>query len=87
MAPADLGFMYELGGKERGYGQQRLDMTRQNELLKTQQALAPYSYGQTFLTGSPSASMYGQFTSQPSAAPNPFLSGVGAYTNYQALSQ
>ena len=85
MAPADLGFMYELGGKERQYGQQELDMLRQNELLKTQQALAPYSYGQTFLTGSPSASMYGQFTQQPSSAPNPFISGVGAYAGLQGL--
>lgn len=87
MQPADLGFMYELGGKERQYGQQYEDFLRQNELLKTQQALAPYSYGQTFLTGSPSASMYGQFTQQPSSAPNPFLSGIGAYAGLQGLSQ
>jgi hypothetical protein len=87
MQPADLGFMYELGGKQRQYGQQYEDFLRQNELLKTQQALAPYSYGQTFLTGSPSASMYGQFTQQPSSAPNPFLSGIGAYAGLQGLSQ
>jgi len=87
MQPADLGFMYELGGKERQYGQQYQDMLRQNQLNITQQALAPYSYGQTFLTGSPSASMYGQFTQQPSSAPNPFISGVGAYAGLQGLSQ
>lgn len=87
MQPADLGFMYELGGKERQYGQQYEDFLRQNELMKTQQALAPYSFGQTFLTGSPSASMYGQFTSQPTAAPNPFLSGVGAYATLQGMNQ
>lgn len=87
MQPADLGFMYELGGKQRQYGQQYEDFLRQNELLKTQQALAPYSYGQTFLTGSPSASMYGQFTQQPSSAPNPFISGIGAYAGLQGLSQ
>jgi hypothetical protein len=87
MQPADLGFMYELGGKERQYGQQGLDMLRQNQLNVTQQALAPYSYGQTFLTGSPSASMYGQFTTQPSAAPNPFISGIGAYAGLQGFNQ
>jgi hypothetical protein len=87
MQPADLGFMYELGGKQRQYGQQGEDFRRQNILLKTQQALAPYSYGQTFLTGSPSASMYGQFTQQPSSAPNPFISGVGAYAGLQGLYQ
>jgi hypothetical protein len=86
MQPADLGFMYELGGKDRQYDQQANDFARQNELLKTQQALAPYSYGQTYLTGSPSASMYGQFTTQPSSAPNPFLSGVGAYAGLQGLN-
>ena len=87
MPPADLGFMYELGGKDRAYDQQYEDFLRQNELMKTQQALAPYSYGQTFLTGSPSASMYGQFTTTPSAAPNPFVSGVGTYTAIQGLNQ
>ena len=87
MAPADLGFMYELGGKERQYGQQYEDMLRKNQLLTTQEALAPYSYAQNFLTGSPSASIYGEFTSQPSSAPNPFLSGVGAYTTGQGFMQ
>ena len=87
MAPADLGFMYELGGKERQYGQQYEDMLRKNQLLTTQEALAPYSYAQNFLTGSPSASIYGEFTSQPSSAPNPFLSGVGAYTAGQGYMQ
>mgnify|MGYP003111441054 CR=1 FL=1 len=87
MAPADLGFMYELGGKERQYGQQYEDMLRKNQLLTTQEALAPYSYAQNFLTGSPSASIYGEFTSQPSSAPNPFLSGVGAYTAGQGFMQ
>jgi hypothetical protein len=87
MTPADLGFMYEIGGKERQYDQQYEDFLRQNELMTTQQALAPYSFGQTFLTGSPSASMYGQFTSQPSAAPNPFVSGVGAYATLQGMNQ
>ena len=87
MAPADLGFMYELGGKERQYGQQYEDMLRKNQLLTTQEALAPYSYAQNFLTGSPSASIYGEFTSQPSSAPNPFLSGVGAYTAGQSYMQ
>jgi len=85
MAPSDMGFMYELGGKDRQYDQQYNDFQRANEALKTQDALAPYSYGQNFLTGSPSSSMYGQFTQAPSSAPNPFLQGVGAYATYQGM--
>jgi hypothetical protein len=87
MAPADMSFMYELGGKERQYDQQYNDFMRANEALKTQDALAPYSYAQNFLTGAPSASMYGQFNTAPSSAPNPFLQGVGAYATYQGMSQ
>ena len=87
MAPADLGFVYELGGKERQYDQQFNDFKRANEALKTQDALAPYSYAQNFLTGAPSASMYGQFNTAPSSAPNPFLQGVGAYATYQGMNQ
>ena len=87
MAPADMSFMYELGGKERQYDQQYNDFMRANEALKTQDALAPYSYAQNFLTGAPSASMYGQFNTAPSSAPNPFLQGVGAYTTYQGMNQ
>ena len=83
MAPADLNFMYGLGGKSREYDQQYNDYERQNALNYTQETLAPYSYAQNFLTGAPSASMYGQFTSQPSQAPNPFLQGVGMYATYQ----
>lgn len=85
MAPSDMGFMYELGGKERQYDQQYNDFARANEALKTTDALAPYSYGQNFLTGSPSASMYGQYTQAPSSAPNPLLQGVGAYATYQGM--
>jgi len=87
MAPADMSFMYELGGKERQYDQQYNDFMRANEALKTQDALAPYSYAQNFLTGAPSASMYGQFNTAPSSAPNPFLQGVGAYATYQGMNQ
>jgi hypothetical protein len=87
MQPADMGFMYELGGKQRGYAQQLEDMRRKNVLNTTQQALAPYSYGQTFLTGSPSASMYGEFTSTPQTSPDPFMQGVGMYTNMQGINQ
>ena len=85
MAPSDMGFMYELGGKERQYDQQYNDFARANEALKTTDALAPYSYGQNFLTGSPSASMYGEYTQAPSSAPNPLLQGVGAYATYQGM--
>ena len=87
MQPSDMGFMYELGGKERQYDQQYNDFMRANEALKTTDALAPYSYAQNFLTGSPSASMYGQFTQAPSSAPDPLIQGVGAYTTMQGMQQ
>jgi hypothetical protein len=85
MQPSDMGFMYELGGKERQYDQQYNDFQRANEALKTTDALAPYSYAQNFLTGSPSASMYGQFTQAPSTNPDPFIQGIGAYATYQGM--
>ena len=83
MAPADLSYMYGIGGKQREYDQQYNDYTRQNQLNYTQQVLAPYSYAQNYLTGAPSASMYGAYTQTPSQAPNPFLQGVGMYATYQ----
>lgn len=83
MAPADLNYMYGLGGKQREYDQQGKEFQRQNELGYTQEVLAPYSYAQNFLTGAPSASMYGAYTQQPSQSPNPFLQGVGMYATYQ----
>ena len=83
MAPADLNYMYGLGGKQREYDQQGKEFDRQNQLGYTQEVLAPYSYAQNFLTGAPSASMYGAYTQQPSQSPNPFLQGVGMYATYQ----
>tara|TARA_R100000544_G_scaffold22018_2_gene10927 strand:+ start:2509 stop:4881 length:2373 start_codon:yes stop_codon:yes gene_type:complete len=87
MAPKDLGFMYEIGGKEQQYDQQVQDFYRQNQLAATQQALAPYSYAQNFLTGAPSASMYSEYSQAPSTAPNPFLQGVGMYATYQGANR
>ena len=87
MAPKDLGFMYEVGGKEQQYDQQAQDFYRQNQLATTQQALAPYSYAQNYLTGAPSASMYSQYSQGPSTAPNPFLQGVGMYATYQGANR
>jgi len=87
MQPADMQFMYELGGKERQYDQQAEDFARQNVLSQTQQALAPYSYGQTFLTESPSASMYSQYTQAPQTQVDPFMQGVGTYATMQGLNQ
>lgn len=87
MAPKDLGFMYEVGGKEQAYDQQAQDFYRQNQLAFTQQALAPYSYAQNYLTGAPSASMYSQYSQGPSTAPNPFLQGVGMYATYQGANR
>ena len=87
MAPSDLSYMYNLGAKERQSDQQLIDFDRRNQLAYTQQALAPYSYAQNFLTGAPSASMYGEFAQQPSNSPNPFLQGVGMYATYQGLNR
>jgi hypothetical protein len=87
MSPADMQFMYEMGGKERQYAQQAEDFARQNLLSKTQQALAPYSYGQTFVAGSPSASMYSQYTQTPQTQVDPFMQGVGTYATMQGLNQ
>ena len=86
LQPADLGFMYELGGKERDYTQQGLDVTRANTMLTTQEALAPYSYAQTYLTGTPSAGMYSTYFTAPQTSPDPFMQGVGAYSTLQGLS-
>ena len=83
MAPADLSYMYGIGGKSREYDQQYNDYERQNQLNYTQEVLAPYSYAQNYLTGAPSASMYGAYTQTPSQSPNPFLQGVGMYATYQ----
>ena len=87
MQPADMSFMYELGGQERQYGQQAQDFARQNTLNKTQQALAPYSYAQTFLNRTPSASMYSQFTQSPQTSAQPFSQGLGMYANMQGINQ
>ena len=87
LQPADMGFMYELGGKERGYDQQAEEYRRLNALSNTQEALAPYSYAQNFLTGAPSASMYSQYTQVPQTQTNPFYGGVGMYATMQGINQ
>ena len=88
MQPADAAFMYDLGEKDRQYRQSLIDAQRSNVLATTQQALAPYSYAQNFLTQSPSASMYSAFSTQPGAAQtDPFMGGVGAYYAMQGMNQ
>ena len=87
MQPADMAFMYDLGEKDRQYRQEGLDMARSNVLAQTQQAIMPYTFGQGFLTGSPSSSVFGTFSSTPQAQTDPFLGGVGGYYTMQGLNQ
>lgn len=87
LQPADLAFMTGVGEAERGYRQQMIDMARQEYQRPTEQALLPYSFGYGALSGTPSASVYSQTQQQYAPAPNPFLSGLGAYTSLQGINQ
>jgi hypothetical protein len=84
-APADLGFMYELGGSDRAYGQTGLDVARANQLRQTDQALAPLNYAYGALSGTPSAGVYNTYGVAPQ--PNAALAGIGAYTALQGINQ
>jgi len=87
MAPADLGFMYNMGSQGRGYDQSYLDNYRRNQMRTTDQALYPVQYGYGALSGTPSASMSSQYNTQPVGQNNPFVSGIGAYTAMQGINQ
>jgi len=85
LAPADLATMYGYGEAERAYRQQGLDLARQEQMRPLEQALLPYNYAYSVLSGTPSASLYSQYTSQTQPATNPYLAGLGAYTALQGV--
>ena len=85
LAPADLATMYGYGEAERQYRQQQLDVARQEQMRPLEQALLPYNYAYSVLSGTPSASLYSQYTSQTQPATNPYLAGLGAYTALQGV--
>ena len=87
LQPADLAFMTGVGEAERAYRQQMIDTSRQEYQRPTEQALLPYTYAYGALSGTPSASVYSQTQQNYAPAPNPFLSGLGAYTTLQGINQ
>jgi len=87
LQPADLAFMTGVGEAERGYRQQMIDTARQEAQRPTEQALLPYTYAYGALSGTPSAGVYSQTQQNYAPAPNPFLSGLGAYTSLQGINQ
>jgi len=87
MAPRDIAFMGQLGTGRRQYNQQGIDIGRQEGMRNTQQALMPYNYAYSALSGTPSANMYNSYQTSPVAQTNPFLAGIGAYTTLQGLNK
>lgn len=87
LQPADLAFMTGVGEAERAYRQQMIDTSRQEYQRPTEQALLPYTYAYGALSGTPSAGVYSQTQQNYAPAPNPFLSGLGAYTTLQGINQ
>lgn len=85
LAPADLATMSEFGAAQRAYEQNRLDVGRQEAMRPTQEALLPYNYAYSVLSGTPSASLYGQYTTTYQPQANPYVSGLGAYTALQGV--
>ena len=87
LQPADLAFMTGVGEAERAYRQQMIDTSRQDYQRPKEQALLPYTYAYGALSGTPSAGVYSQTQQNYAPAPNPFLSGLGAYTTLQGINQ
>ena len=87
LTPADMSFMYNLGGAERTYDQQGIDIGRQEDMRGTEQALMPYSYAYGALSGTPSANVSNQYNTNPSYTVNPFIAGIGAYSTLQGVNQ
>lgn len=85
LAPADINTLANLGATARGIGQEEVEMARREYMRPFETAAFPIQYGYGVLSGTPSASLYGNYTYQPSA--NPFVSGLGAYSAIQGISQ
>ena len=85
LAPADLATMYEFGGAQRAYDQSVLDTARREAMRPTEQALLPYNYAYEVLSGTPSANLYGTYTTGYQPQANPYISGLGAYSALQGV--
>jgi len=82
---ADLGMLTQLGDIGRTFQSQLLEADRQNQLQAVQEPFTRLEIGQSLLKGIPSAGLSGTFKSATTPDPNPFLSGVGAYTALQGI--
>ena len=82
---SDLGTLMNLGQFGRGFQQQVLDANRQNLMQGIMEPFTRLQLGSNFLTGMPSSGIASTFKSVTTPDPNPFLSGVGAYTPLQGV--
>ena len=82
---SDLGTLMNLGQFGRGFQQQVLDANRQNQMQGIMEPFTRLQLGSNFLTGMPSSGIASTFKSVTTPDPNPFLSGVGAYTALQGV--
>ena len=82
---ADLGMLTNLGGLGREFQQQFLDAQRANLLQQQQDPFTRLQLGQQLISGLPSGDLASTFKSVTTPDPNPFLSGVGAYTALQGV--
>ena len=82
---ADLGMLTNLGGLGREFQQQFLDAQRANLLQQQQDPFTRLQLGQQLISGLPSGDLASTFKSATTPDPNPFLSGVGAYTALQGV--
>ena len=82
---ADLGTLMNLGQFGRGYQQQMIDANRQNQMQGIMEPFTRLQLGSNFLSGMPSSGIASTFKSVTTPDPNPFLSGVGAYTALQGV--
>jgi len=80
---ADLSNLVNLGGIGRAFQQEGLDANRQNILQGIMEPYTRLQLGSQFLSGMPSATIPSIFKSVTTPEPNPFMSGVGAYTALQ----
>jgi len=85
LAPADISTLSTLGGIERDISKEQVEVGRREYMRPFETAAFPIQYGYGVLSGTPSANLYGNYTYQPSA--NPFVSGLGAYSAIQGISQ
>ena len=83
---ADLNTMMGMGQIGRDYQQQMLDAYRQNQMQGIMEPFTRLQLGSNFISGMPSSGIASTFKSAATPDPNPFLSGVGAYTALQGVA-